>query len=204
MSASLDRPRLSVSISGEHDRKEIYRLRHVVFAAELSQYPQNSEGRLVDDLDTHNVYVHARQEGTMVGFISITPPSAGRYSIDKHVAREDLPFPMDEGVYEMRLLAVPPRFRGRELPYLLTHAALRWVEAQRGTRVVALGRHEALPLYRKMGLDSVDIWVDSGAVRYQVITATTEQIRARTARINLFLSRIEDRLDWQLPFPYFG
>ena len=43
---------------------------------------------LSDSLDDFNHYITARIDGELVGFISITPPGFGKYSIDKYIARD--------------------------------------------------------------------------------------------------------------------
>ena len=41
--------------AGEAERREIYRIRHEVYARELGQHPENARGELTDALDGHNV-----------------------------------------------------------------------------------------------------------------------------------------------------
>jgi len=80
------------------EREDIYCIRHDVYARELGQHAVNEAGRLRDALDDHNHYVVAKSHGVVVGFISITPPTAPSYSMDKYVARELLPFAFDDGL----------------------------------------------------------------------------------------------------------
>ena len=106
-----------------------------MYARELRQHPPNDEGRLEDALDGHNVYLVARRggrDGEMLGFVSITPPSAPRFSLDKYVARERLPFPIDAKTFEVRLLTVVASHRGTKAGPLLMYAALRYVESAGG------------------------------------------------------------------------
>ena len=140
MSAS-DR-KLCIGLAGPSDLETIYRLRHVVYACELGQHPVNAAERLTDSLDGHNCYITATQNGQIIGFISITPPSSPCYSVDKYFPRETMPFPFDDKLYELRLLTVLPAHRGRDIHLVLMYAALRWAEAHGGTRVVAIGRRE--------------------------------------------------------------
>jgi hypothetical protein len=60
-----------------------------------------------------------------------------------------LPFPVDDGLYEIRLLTVLRAHRGSELALLLMYAAFRWVESHGGRHLVAIGRREILDLYMK-------------------------------------------------------
>src|SRR5438105_15728290 len=144
-----DSDRIQIRLATEQDREAIYRLRHRVYAEELRQHTPNAQGRLTDALDAFNLYLVAAVAEAVAGFVSITPP--GRtYSIDKYLKRDELPFPCGEDLYEVRLLTVLPAFRhsvgGGELSGLLIYAAFRWVEAQGGRRIVAIGRREVLGL----------------------------------------------------------
>src|SRR5580692_3286798 len=104
-----------ISMATQADRPGIYAMRHDVYAVELGQHAQNPEGRLSDSLDTFNEYIVARVDGALAGFISVTPPGFGRYSIDKYAAREDLPVQFDDGLYEIRVLTVGQQHRGSRI-----------------------------------------------------------------------------------------
>src|SRR4051812_8164290 len=83
-----------LSVANEIDRETIYRLRHQIYAQELGQHRVNSEGRLCDRLDQRNIYLVAKLDGQLAGFISLTPPPTNsqpadqnhkHYSVDKYV-----------------------------------------------------------------------------------------------------------------------
>src|SRR5436190_593478 len=98
--------RFALARASDAERETIFRLRHEVYARELGQHSVNDTGRLHDALDTYNVNLVARLDGAVAGFISITPPGRGAFSIDKYFARDALPFPVDGQLYEVRLLTV--------------------------------------------------------------------------------------------------
>jgi hypothetical protein len=176
--ASRPSGRLQFSLARNEDRAAIYRMRHDVYARELGQHRTNEAGELHDALDAFNIYIIARRGDQFAGFVSITPPGHGRYSVDKYLTRDELPFPCDAGLYEVRLLTVAPAFRGRgPLAYLLMHAALRYIESRGGTRIVAIGRREVLPVYRKAGLRSLGREIVCGQVRFDLLTATVDSVR---------------------------
>lgn len=184
------------------DREEIYRLRHEVYARELGQHTVNHTGALRDPLDEVNAYLTARCGGEIAGFISITPPRAPAFSVDKYFARDDLPFAFDDCLYEVRLLTVLQPHRGRELATLLMYAAYRWVEAHGGTRIVGIGRREVMELYRRVGLEPVGLSTQSGAVTYDLLLGTIAGLRQRAAEFSPLLARLEARTAWRLPFPF--
>src|SRR5690349_19270865 len=102
--------RLSIGVADDSDRTAIYQTRHAVYAGELHQHAKNAAGELRDALDAFNLYLVAKDSDAepgsgdkIAGFISVTPPGQGSYSIDKYLRREELPFACDDGLYEVRL-----------------------------------------------------------------------------------------------------
>ena len=196
------RARYHLAVASEADRDVIYRIRHRVYATELGQHAENDSGRLRDRLDDFNTYLVAKLRGEVVGFVSLTPPNRGGYSIDKYFERTEIPVDFEEGVFEIRLLTVLDSHRNRDLAFLLGYAAYRWVEAHGGTQVVGMGRRELGALYRKVGLEFSGPSVRSGAVRFDLMHASLPEIAARTGRHPGLLDRIEARTDWNLAFPF--
>ena len=146
--------RLTVRLGTDRDRETIYRLRHEVYARELGQYSTNTAGRLTDALDAFNHYLVISDGDRIVGFVSITPPGGRSYSIDKYFKREELPFPVNDRLYEIRLLTVPQDARRSLLALALMYAAFRWVEARGGTRIMAIGRAEIRSMHLRVGLET--------------------------------------------------
>jgi histidinol-phosphate/aromatic aminotransferase/cobyric acid decarboxylase-like protein len=194
--------RCLVALAGDVEREEIYRIRHEVYAGELGQHPLNIAQRLTDSLDQGNVYLVAKAAGKMVGFISITPPESPRYSIDKYISREMLPFSVDENLFEVRLLTVLRAHRGSEVAMLLMYAAFRWVESHGGRGLVAIGRREILDLYLKVGLKPAGQIARSGLVTYDLLYAPVSEIREKLHQFRGLLARMETKTDWQLDFSF--
>ncbi len=194
-------PRFEVDLATEAEREEIYRLRHAVYALEIGQHEGNAEGRLTDALDGVNLYLVARCGGEVAGFVSLTPPAAGRYSIDKYFPRSGLPFAADGGLYEVRLLTVTPAHRGGKLAALLMYAAFRWVEAHGGTHIAAIGRREVLPVYLKAGLADCGLAVKSGAVHYHLLHAPVAHLRTGLDAGGWPVDVIERDTGWRLAIP---
>jgi histidinol-phosphate/aromatic aminotransferase/cobyric acid decarboxylase-like protein/GNAT superfamily N-acetyltransferase len=191
-----------LGLADAEDREEIFRLRHEIYARELGQHSTNSAGALRDKLDGANLYFTARCGGNIAGFISITPPRAPSFSIDKYFSRPSLPFVFDDRLYEVRLLTVLQPHRGRELATLLMYAAYRWVEAHGGTRIVGIGRREVMDLYRRVGLQPVGLSTQCGAVTFDLLVGTIADLRQKAAEIAPVLDRLEARTAWRLPFPF--
>ncbi|HEV3023686.1 MAG TPA: GNAT family N-acetyltransferase [Pirellulales bacterium] len=186
------------------ERTTISRLRHDVYARELGQHPVNVQSALSDPLDAFNEYIVARRGDAIAGFVSVTPPGHGAYAIDKYLTRAELPFACDERLYEVRLLTVLPEFRRRPIAGLLMYAALRWIEGRGGTRIVAIGRREVLKLYCKVGLQLLGREIQAGAVRFELMTATTRDLSDRFARETRHQRIVHRWVDWQLAAPLDG
>lgn len=195
-------PRLRIAIASENEREIIYRMRHTVYAGELGQHSSNPAGRLTDSLDEFNHYIVATLDSEVAGFVSITPPGHPSYSIDKYFSRSDLPFVFDAGLYEVRLLTVPTLKRGRGIAFVLMYAAQRWIESSGGTRIVAIGRKEIRDLYLKVGLQMLGLQVQSGAVTYELMSASTQHLRRWGARFAPVLQKLEKHTLWELGIPY--
>lgn len=194
--------RLVVRLAAGEEREAIYRLRHEVYARELGQYALRPDGRLTDALDAFNIYLVAFDGKDIIGFVSITPPGHGLYSVDKYLKRDQLPFPVDDKLYEVRILTIPETSRRRMLALALMYASFRWVESHGGTRIMAIGRHEVLSMYHRVGLKDAGATVQAGAVTYHLLQATMPDIHDALHGIREMLRRIEAEVDWQLSFPY--
>lgn len=189
--------RLTVRLATPQDRDTIYRLRHEIYARELHQHHANEAGRLTDALDAFNLYLVIAEGDAVVGFVSITPPGSPSFSIDKYLRREDLPFPFDERLFEVRLLTVPETNRRRLLALALMYAAFRWVESHGGTRIVAIGRREVFSMYERVGLKPVGLSVQSGAVTYDVMQTTLPDVHAALPGIRTMLERVRE-MAWDI------
>ncbi|MEV4253544.1 aminotransferase class I/II-fold pyridoxal phosphate-dependent enzyme [Spirillospora sp. NPDC049652] len=194
---------LELRLAAEQDHEWIRRLRHEVYARELGQHSPNATGMLTDELDGRNVYIVAFRHGEPAGFISVTPPWAGRYSIDKYVRREEHPALREDGLFELRILAVDPDLRGEMIGKLLMYAALRWVTAHGGRRIVALGRAELLPMYLALGLASTGTAVRSGAVEFELLTGdVTGLVDLTLRRYGPLLRGLRRIVRWGLEVPF--
>ncbi|MFF7776163.1 aminotransferase class I/II-fold pyridoxal phosphate-dependent enzyme [Streptomyces tanashiensis] len=188
---------LRAATPSDHDW--IHELRHRVYAEELGQHPVHASGRLSDGLDGDNVYLVAARGETRIGFVSLTPPWVGRYSLDKYLTREELPVLSEEAPFEIRVLTVEKRWRSTVAAPLLMYAALRWVAARGGRQVVAMGRTELLDMYLAAGLRPVGRTVRSGAVSFEVLSGAVDELtRTVRERHGRTLERLRASLDWQL------
>jgi histidinol-phosphate/aromatic aminotransferase/cobyric acid decarboxylase-like protein len=188
----------TVRLASSEDRQRIYQLRHDVYAQELGQHRCNDRGELTDVLDEFNQYLVVAQGDDIAGFLSITPPGGGRYSLDKYLPRGEWPFPVDDGLYELRLLTVVERHRAGPVAMLLMHAAQRYLQQRSARRVMAIGRREVLEIYLKIGLERLGPSFLSGAVQYDLMAAKLDDIVRTVARFGPTLRGLQSRVTWDL------
>ena len=194
---------LQLRVATPEDLEWIHELRHRVYARELGQHAPDPAGRLRDGLDGDNVYLVAARGTARIGFVSLTPPWVGRYALDKYLTRDELPLLADGDAFEVRILTVEPRWRSTAAAPLLMYAALRWIAARGGRRVVAMGRTELLGMYRAVGLRPVGRTVHSGALTFEVLTGDVPELtRVTTDRHGVALERLRSAVDWRLDVPF--
>ena len=171
-------PGFELRTATQEDLEWIHGLRHRVYAEELGQHAPNPANQLRDALDGDNVYLVVASGQTPIGFVSVTPPWVGQYGLDKYLTRDELPLLNADAVFEVRILTVDRDWRGSGIATLLMYAALRWISSRGGRTIVAMGRTEVLDMYRAAGLIPTGITVTSGALDFEVMTATTSALNA--------------------------
>jgi histidinol-phosphate/aromatic aminotransferase/cobyric acid decarboxylase-like protein/GNAT superfamily N-acetyltransferase len=195
--------KIRIAVAGLEDRLSIYRLRHDVYAAELGQHAVREDGVLLDALDESNIYIVATRSGQLAGFISITPPELGRYSIEKYLQRNELPIELDGRTYEVRILTVSPAHRHSGVGSYLMYAAFRWIEEHGGEQIIAMGRVEILSLYRSFGAQLLGRRIASGAVVFELMKTSVSHLRRFSIRHRSKLERLRKRIDWAMDLPFF-
>ena len=192
---------LQVRVATAADRETIYRLRHDVYAVELGQHPVNEARRLTDSLDAFNVYLVAAVRDEIVGFVSVTPPTRDRFSIDKYIDRADLPWAIDDRTFEVRILTVVKSHRGTPIAAILMYAALNWIESRGGERIVLIGRSELVDVCQRAGMSVLGRQIRSGKVTFELMAGTVAEARQRAVRYEPAMRRLAPLIDWQLDVP---
>ena len=193
--------RCLVKLADAGGRDEIARLRYRVYAEELGQYPRSSDETVRDAVDAHGEYIVVEEADRLVGFVGVTPPTAPMLGIEKYLSRHTLPFEIDATTFEVRLLTVLAPHRHGDVATRLMYAALRWIEANGGRRLVAIGRREVLGLYLRCGLRETGVPLRLGEVDYELLAGSVDDVR-RYADASAILRRLERSTDWQLGIPF--
>jgi histidinol-phosphate/aromatic aminotransferase/cobyric acid decarboxylase-like protein len=183
------------------DRPPIYRMRHDVYVTELAQHGVQQNAMLSDGLDESNFYIVAKIRGELAGFISVTPPTLGRYSIEKYLCRDELSIQLDERTYEIRILTVSRAHRRSRVAWYLMYAAFRWVEEHGGEQIIAMGRSEILDMYRSFGAQVPGHRVVSGAVTFELMKTSVSHLRRYAILHRSTVEKMSKHVDWKMDFP---
>lgn len=195
---------IEISLATSDDRNEIYQLRHEVYATELMQHLPNEASIIKDSLDDFNVYIVAKINTEIVGFISVTPPGKNRYSIDKYFTRGEMPFEINATTFEMRILTVLKPYRGKPIAVALMWAAFRWIQSFGGESIIAIGRSEVLDMYLKLGFRSTNNKINSGKVTFTLIYAEVAELTAFLEKnYKSFFTKVKNRCKWKLAIDFF-
>jgi len=197
-------PRFALSIASESDRKEIYEIRHQVYAKELKQHSVNPSLRLSDNLDLCNHYIVAKQEKNVIGFISITPPTSTKYSVDKYFMRSSIPYHFDDYLYEVRLLTIIEPRRKSSLVLALLFASFRWVQSHGGKHIISICRSDIIEMYKKAGLQPLNKKTVSGEVTYDLCVAEVQNLDRVVKQNTSHYQALRSKINWRLPFTFFA
>jgi histidinol-phosphate/aromatic aminotransferase/cobyric acid decarboxylase-like protein/predicted GNAT family N-acyltransferase len=192
-----------IAVGRPEDRSKIFQIRHDVYAVELRQHQSTQERMLHDTLDEFNEYITANVNGHLVGFVSITPPGFGKYSIDKYIPRDVLPFYSHDDLYEIRILTVAKEYRRSRLAAVLMYAAFRWVEENNGKKIVAIGRSDLMGMYLRVGMQPLNHRIKAGEVFYELLTAEIEKLSMVVKANFQLLDRLRREVIWDMEFPFF-
>lgn len=194
--------KVRIALASNDDRPQIYRMRHEVYAAELGQHQIRQDGMLSDGLDEGNIYIVSTIAGKVVGFISITPPELGRYSIEKYLGRDELPFDLDDRTYEVRVLTVAAAHRSSGIASYLMYGAFRWIEEHGGEQIIAIGREEVLSIYQSFGAELVGRRILSGSVSYELMKTSVSHLQRFSVENRARIERLAERVHFDMNFPF--
>jgi histidinol-phosphate/aromatic aminotransferase/cobyric acid decarboxylase-like protein/ribosomal protein S18 acetylase RimI-like enzyme len=197
-----DSEKVRIALATLEDRPLIYRLRHEIYAAELAQHKVRQDGMLSDALDEGNAYIVATIAGQLAGFISITPPELGRYSIEKYLGRDELPILLDDRTYEVRVLTVAPAHRNSGVASYLMYGAFRWIEEHGGEQIIAMGRDEVLSIYRNFGAQLLGRRIVSGSVTYELMMTSVSHLQRFSVQHQAKIDRLGERVDFEMGFRF--
>jgi histidinol-phosphate/aromatic aminotransferase/cobyric acid decarboxylase-like protein len=98
-------------------------------------------------------------------------------------------------------LTVIEEYRDSDLAATLMVAAFRWIEAQGGSAIVAIGRDEVAGMYVRGGMHPTGLSINSGAVSFELMHAEVAHVRADFEALEPVVASIERSVEWRLHMP---
>jgi histidinol-phosphate/aromatic aminotransferase/cobyric acid decarboxylase-like protein len=194
--------KIELTLAASADQINIDHIRHDIYAAELGQFHTSTDGILRDTPEVESIYIAAFINQKLVGFVAVTPPTSPGYSIDKYIARPDTGLSFDASLYEIRTLTVIDSSRGSIVAPALMYAAFRWIQANGGKQLVAIGHEKVKPMYLRLGMRRAGKKFNCGMLEYELLAAAVKDIEAELTRFNMRLGRLEKQVDWKLGIPF--
>ena len=159
----------------------IHRLNYRTFVEEIPQHPQNGERRLVDRFHAENTYAICLDDAELVGMI------CGRaqrpFSLDQKLSHLDSYLPKDRRLFEIRLLAVDPRYRRPGVFAGLADLLAQWYRERGFDLAVISGTTRQLKLYQHLGFVPFGPLVGAGEARFQPMYLTLESFVSRAGAL---------------------
>jgi aspartate aminotransferase-like enzyme/GNAT superfamily N-acetyltransferase len=150
----------------------IHRLNYRTFVEEIPQHPANAERRLVDRFHAENTYAICLDGERLAGMVC---GRGGRpFSLDAKLADLDAHLPVGRKVFEVRLLAVEPRYRNRTVFARLAGLLAEHFREAGFDFAVISGTTRQFRLYEHLGFVSFGPLVGSGEARFQPMCLTLE------------------------------
>jgi aspartate aminotransferase-like enzyme len=143
--------------------EQIHRLNHRIFAEEIRQHPQTSDGRLIDRYHDCNRYFIASERGVLAGMISAHdgPNFSVARRLKDPAALSSLRAPL-----EIRLLAILPEFRNRSVLAGLFWQVFDYARAHDYSDLLISGIVDRLPMYEKIGFSPMGPPVPDGTASF--------------------------------------
>ncbi len=159
----------------------IRRMNNQIFACEIGQHEASPDGRLVDPLESRSRFLLAFDSGHPAAMISFhgQPP----FSAEKKLADPSVIAALPGPVFEIRLLAIDPAYRGTPLLTILL-VRLFDILRERGVRTAIIsGITPRAPMYRAMGFIELGPAVQSGSAEFFPMALDLENLPASARAI---------------------
>jgi len=132
----------------EDEFEAIHRLNHRIFAEEIGQHGRRADGRLVDKFHGQNAYFVARQDGELVGMVSVH--AGPEFSIASRLQDVDVLRALRTPL-EVRLLAILPEYREGAVVAGLFSQVNEYARRNGYSDLLISGIVEREGMYRKLG-----------------------------------------------------
>lgn len=175
-----DAAAVSIREARRQDHEAIADLLHRTFVAEIGQYEDDGSGQHVDKFDNKNQYFLAECDGKLIGTIAVH--GSAPFSVEARLPEGVAMAEISDHPLEVRLLCVAPGLRYSRIAFRLMAAAYRYAVAHGYRELWISGVSEQLPLYQKLGFETLGPPVADGDSFFSPMRVATEGLPAGLRR----------------------
>lgn len=168
--------------------RQVHELNYSTFVREIGQHADPGEERLIDKFHEKNLYLIGKRGDSVLAMVALhdAPPFSVAARIPEPGWIERCcPRPL-----EVRLLTVRPSERGGAILAVLLWTVYRLALAADYSHLLASGVREQLPMYRRIGFESVGPEVQCGSAWF---TALALEVRSMPPAMQKIAARLEQR-----------
>lgn len=153
--------------------RQIHELNYQTFVCELKQHPENKEQMLIDRFHKENTYFICKLDEEVVGMIALRDQRP--FSLDQKIESLDKHLPNHHKVFELRLLAIKPKFRRGFVLWNLVQGAMSYYSSKNYDLAIISGIITREKMYRSFGFTSFHPPITSGEAVYVPMFLTKER-----------------------------
>ncbi len=159
----------------------IRRMNNDVFASEIGQHEASPDGRLVDPFESRSQFLLAFDSGREAAMVCFhcQPP----YSVERKLADPTILDSLPRPLYEIRLLAVGPTYRGSSVLTLLLVKLFDILRERRAKSIVISGITSQAQMYETLGFTPLGPPVQSGAAEFIPMMLDLDHLPGRAEAI---------------------
>lgn len=166
--------------STEQEMKQIYELNYKTFVEEIPQHCPNVHRRLIDKYDSENTYLIGLHKNKLAAMLALRDRRP--FSMDAKIAdfEQYIPF-QQEHMFEIRLLAIDPVYRGTRMLSGLLRYLDRFIRMSGYDAGIISGTVRELKLYAHLGFVPFGPLVGTEEAAYQPMYITPASFRQSEA-----------------------
>jgi len=153
----------------------IHQLNYRTFVEEIPQHARNASHRLVDKFHDQNTYLIALRDQCLLGMLALRKDRP--FSLDAKIKDLDSHLPRGRLIAEVRLLAIDPQYRNREVLTGLLDLMHAYCVDHGIDMAVISGTVRQQKLYSRMGFTPFGPVVGEGQALYQPMYVAIETFR---------------------------
>jgi aspartate aminotransferase-like enzyme len=160
--------------------EQVHRLNYRTFVSEIPQHEDHGDGLLIDKFHNKNQYIVVLRGSRVVGMLGVhnQPP----YSVADRLPDPAVLNRSGTRPIEVRLLAIEPEERNKNMFFGLMHYMYRYAEERGFTHMYISAIEERLQLYKRLGFKVLGPAVPGGNARFVPMVLTLGDLPGKARR----------------------